>query len=218
MANATIAGTVNSKNGYIGAFKINEYGLSNIGDNPLARIEIEKDGGKFFRINTSSRTMCAIRGDGITALGISAFGDNSIGIDVTAQAGDESIAIRSYGDVEMTARPTESLQFKGSHTYIEGMAIKVTNVSADTTLDLSVGWVTCSNQNKIRVYLPLNPPIGKIVYLMRTAKQVDVDGNGIAISFKGSIISVLGITNRAEINFFLYDGTYWMNGWFNGTV
>ena len=53
---------------------------------------------------------------------------------------------------------------------------------------------------------------------MRTAKQVDVDGNGIAISFKGSIISVLGITNRAEINFFLYDGTYWMNGWFNGTV
>ena len=218
MANATIAGTVNSKNGYIGAFKINEYGLSNIGDNPFARIEIEKDGGKFFRINTSSRTMCAIRGDGITALGISAFGDNSIGIDVTAQAGDESIAIRSYGDVEMTARPTESLQFKGSHTYIEGMAIKVTNVSADTTLDLSVGWVTCSNQNKIRVYLPLNPPIGKIVYLMRTAKQVDVDGNGIAISFKGSIISVLEITNRAEINFFLYDGTYWMNGWFNGTV
>ena len=218
MTNATIAGIVNSKNGYIGAFKINEYGLSNIGDNPLARIEIEKDGGKFFRINTSSRTMCAIRGDGITALGISAFGDNSIGIDVTAQAGDESIAIRSYGDVEMTARPTESLQFKGSHTYIEGMAIKVTNVSADTTLDLSVGWVTCSNQNKIRVYLPLNPPIGKIVYLMRTAKQVDVDGNGIAISFKGSIISVLGITNRAEINFFLYDGTYWMNGWFNGTV
>lgn len=218
MTNATIAGTVNSKNGYIGAFKINEYGLSNIGDNPLARIEIEKDGGKFFRINTSSRTMCAIRGDGITALGISAFGDNSIGIDVTAQAGDESIAIRSYGDVEMTARPSESLQFKGSHTYIEGMAIKVTNVSADTTLDLSVGWVTCSNQNKIRVYLPLNPPIGKIVYLMRTAKQVDVDGNGIAISFKGSIISVLEITNRAEINFFLYDGTYWMNGWFNGTV
>ncbi|MFR8554818.1 MAG: hypothetical protein ACLVEU_16240, partial [Bacteroides cellulosilyticus] len=51
-----------------------------------------------------------------------------------------------------------------------------------------------------------------------SAKQVDVDGNGIAISFKGSIISVLGITNRAEINFFLYDGTYWMNGWFNGTV
>ena len=30
----------------------------------------------------------------------------------------------------MTARPTESLQLKGSHTYIEGMAIKVTNVSA----------------------------------------------------------------------------------------
>ena len=48
--------------------------------------------------------------------------------------------------------------------------------------------------------------------------RIDVDGNGIAISFKGSIISVLGITNRAEINFFLYDGTYWMNGWFNGTV
>lgn len=218
MTNATIAGTVNSKNGYIGAFTINEYGLSNISDNPLARIEIEKDGGKFFRINTSSGTMCAIRGDGITALGISAFGDNSVGIDVIAQAGDESIAIRSYGDIEMTARPTESLRFKGPHTYIEGMAIKVTNVSADTTLDLSVGWVTCSNQNKIRVYLPLNPPIGKIVYLMRTAKQVDVDGNGIAISFKGSIISVLEITNRAEINFFLYDGTYWMNGWFNGTA
>jgi len=220
MVNATISGSVIADKGMIGAFKIDGNGLVNSSsDNPLAYILIEKNGGQFFRVNESSYSpMCAIRGDGKTALSISAYGNNSIGIDCVCQAGYSSIAIRSFGDVEMTARSTESLQFKGPHTYIEGMTIKVMKIFSETTLDLSVGWVTCTNQSRMAVYLPLDPPMGKILYLMRTDAQVDVYGNGINISIKGDIREVLEITNRAEINFFLYDGTYWMNGWFNGTV
>lgn len=166
MSDATINGTVISHNGFLGAFKIDEYGLSNIDENPLARITIEKDGGKFFRVNSGTSSMCSIRGDRITALGISAFGDGSTGIDVIAQAGDDSVAIMSHGDIRLITRNTE-------YALIQGLCVSCRAITASGSIGTNDDFLRFTAHVDITVTLP-SPGVcpGKVYYIKQTAGSV----------------------------------------------
>lgn len=106
----TIGTDVDLRGGKIGAFDITNRGLSNVTDNPEAYIQIKKSGGKFFEVNTPGGAMCGIRGDEMTALSLSAYGNHSIGVDIIAQAGFDTYAIKALGNVELNARSGESVR------------------------------------------------------------------------------------------------------------
>lgn len=146
--NGYFEGEITATKGMIGAFGITQHGIENISLNPEARIMIEKNGGKYFRVNENpASAMCAIRGDGTTALDISAYGVDSTGIHIIAQAGYNTSAIVSYGDVELIARRGESIKINGLHlnyreviysdrAYSNDDVIVFKNTSSDITFEL----------------------------------------------------------------------------------
>ena len=112
---------MNSQTGYfhsilgeIGAFSIDSKGLKNLSDSPTAYIQIEKNGGKFFRVNMSDATMCSIRADSATALSLNTYGASSasIGLDVRCNAQGyggrmykcERTWIEHHGDIDKLHR------------------------------------------------------------------------------------------------------------------
>ena len=161
---------MNSKTGYfrsilgeIGAFTIDERGLKNLSESPTAYIQIEKSGGKFFRVNMSDSYMCSIRADSATALHISTYGssNNSIGIDIIANASGYGYAIRSSGNILMTARAGELIKTIGH-------AVNSRYVSTSTSLTSADDSIIFSNTSNISVSLPTaNAFMGKIYYMKR---------------------------------------------------
>lgn len=174
----TFNGSINASNGYIGAFKINEYGLVNVDENPLARIQIEKNGGKFFRVNDSEDSMCSIRGDSITALGISAYGDNSVGLDIIAQAGVNSYAINSYGDVNFITRQTES-------AFIQGVRVSTRIITTSGNIHTNDDFLRFTSHENLTLTMPSPSSCpGKVYYIKQTAGSVTFT-NGPFISPNG---------------------------------
>ncbi|WP_018667554.1 hypothetical protein [Bacteroides gallinarum] len=213
-----LTGNINAESGKIGAFEVTSRGLSNISDNPQANILIEKSGGKFFRVNNGSAdAMCSIRGDGATALSVSAYGNGSIGINVIAQAGNGTYAIKATGDVELNARSGEAVNATRLNTY--GLALNVTNkgyssVSAPTSY-------TAQETDDIIIYggpdvsfdpvlfLPSSATKGKIIYLKNQLNR--------NISVKGNLMNAnnRGTSSAHSINqiscFYVFDGSYWIH-------
>lgn len=102
-------GSIDAKSGEIGAFTIGESSLSNIGDNPEASIIIWQTGGKFFRVNDgTAQGMVAVRADSSVAIHSTAYGDDSTAIYAQAQAGDNTKAIESVGNIEHKIRNGEA--------------------------------------------------------------------------------------------------------------
>ena len=108
------SGTVKAESGKIGAFTIDQLGLKNVTDsqNPTAVIIIERNGGNFIRLNSENDSMLSLRGDGKYALKATGFGDNSVALYAMAQAGSNTKALESYGNVFMGIRAGESAKIK----------------------------------------------------------------------------------------------------------
>lgn len=215
--NGSFTGTISSENGKIGAFEITERGLSNISDNPKACIYIEKDGGRFFRVNESDALpMCQIRGDKTTALGISAFGDNSVGLDAFAQAGRNSYAIKSQGDVYMKTRDGETVELE--RLKASGLSVRIKRI--DPTLILTPNYVVQQTDGFI-VYsgdsfsyepvliLPDTTYTGQMVYVKnKTNINIPVKGN-ICSSNGRTIVTQYALGNQSM--FFVFDGDVWVH-------
>lgn len=216
--NGKFNGTIEAKGGFIGAFQITDRGLSNISDNPQANILIEKSGGRFFRVNSSpSDAMCSIRGDETVALSVSAYGNRSIGINVIAQAGNGTYAIKATGDVSLEARSGEAVSATRLNTY--GLALNVTNkgyssVSAPTSY-------TAQETDDIIIYggpdvsfdpvlfLPSSATKGKIIYLKNQLnRNISVKGNLMNASNRGT--SSAHSINQISC-FYVFDGSYWIH-------
>ena len=200
---AYIEGTL--KAGSIGDFTINK-GISNVSDNPEAFIEIEKNGGKFFRVNcTSSSGMCAIRADSATALEISTYGSSSssIGISVTANSSGYGYAIRSNGNVLLNARQSE-------HVEIKGLTINVRKVSSSGSLYSNDDFIEFANASAITFNMSTNAVIGKVVYMKKVSTGADVTLVG-KFRNPGDVgISTSGRIGDEVSRMFVFDGTYWV--------
>ena len=202
-SNATIRGALTA--GSIGSFTINK-GISNVSDNPEAFIQIEKNGGKFFRVNTiSSSGMCAIRADSATALEISTYGSSSssIGISVTANASGYGYAIKSNGNVFLNARQSE-------HVELYGLAINVRKVSSSGSLYSNDDFIEFNNTSPITFNMTSNAVTGKVVYLKKITSGADVTLTG---SFRNS--GDVGTSTSGKIGdevsrMFVFDGIYWV--------
>ena len=215
-ADGDFTGSVTATEGYIGAFEITNRGLENEKENPTAILRIGKDGGKFFEVNVSSGAMCSIRGDGITALSLGAYGDHSTGVKVIAQAGYDTCAIEALGNVDLNARSGESVRI--SRLRASGFAAGVRNLGS--SMMSAPPSYTVSDTDDIIIYggpdlsfdptlfLPRSTTPGRIVYLKNQLNR--------NVWVKGPLMNPnnRGTTNASSINqiscFFVFDGSRWI--------
>ena len=216
-ADGGFTGSVTATEGYIGAFKITNRGLENEKENPTATLRIGKDGGKFFEVNVSSGAMCGIRGDGITALSLSAYGGHSTGVKVMAQAGYDTFAIQAQGNVVLNARSGETVRI--SRLRASGLSVGV-QILGSSMMSAPPSY-TVSDTDDIIIYggpdisfdptliLPRSTTPGRIVYLKNQLNR--------NVSVKGPLMNAnnRGTTTATSINqiscFFVFDGSHWIH-------
>lgn len=215
--NGSFTGDITATNGYIGAFKITQYGLENITSNPAARLRIGQNGGRFFEVNTTTNTMCGIRGDEMTALSLSAYGNHSIGVDIIAQAGFDTYAIKALGNVELNARSGESVRVNrldaaGVSIGVRRLGVDTVGVPSSYTLEDTDDFVTYSNASPSYdpvLYLPSSAKLGKMVFVKnQLSRNIIVRGNLMNANDRG-IKSETALNGVSSI--YIFDGSYWVH-------
>lgn len=215
--NGSFTGDITATNGYIGAFKITQYGLENITSNPTARLRIGQDGGRFFEVNTTTNTMCGIRGDKMTALSLSAYGNNSVGVDIIAQAGFNTYAIKALGNVMLDARSGESVRINrldaaGVSIGVKRLGVSTIGVPSSYTLTDADDFVTYSNATPSYdpvLYLPSSANPGKIVFVKnQLSRNIIVRGNLMNANNRGTK-SETALNGVSSI--YIFDGSYWVH-------
>lgn len=215
--NGSFTGDITAANGYIGAFKITQYGLENITSNPTARLRIGQDGGRFFEVNTTTNTMCGIRGDEMTALSLSAYGNNSVGVDIIAQAGFNTYAIKALGNVMLDARSGESVRINrldaaGVSIGVKRLGVSTIGVPSSYTLTDADDFVTYSNATPSYdpvLYLPSSANPGKIVFVKnQLSRNIIVRGNLMNANDRGTK-SETALNGVSSI--YIFDGSYWVH-------
>jgi hypothetical protein len=215
--NGSFTGDITATNGYIGAFKITQYGLENITSNPTARLRIGQDGGRFFEVNTTTNTMCGIRGDEMTALSLSAYGNNSVGVDIIAQAGFNTYAIKALGNVMLDARSGESVRINrldaaGVSIGVKRLGVSTIGVPSSYTLTDADDFVTYSNATPSYdpvLYLPSSANPGKIVFVKnQLSRNIIVRGNLMNANDRGTK-SETALNGVSSI--YIFDGSYWVH-------
>lgn len=215
--NGSFTGDITATNGYIGAFKITQYGLENITSNPTARLRIGQNGGRFFEVNTTTNTMCGIRGDEMTALSLSAYGNHSIGVDIIAQAGFDTYAIKALGNVELNARSGESVRVNrldaaGVSIGVRRLGVDTVGVPSSYTLEDTDDFVTYSNASPSYdpvLYLPSSAKLGKMVFVKnQLSRNIIVRGNLMNANDRGTK-SETALNGVSSI--YIFDGSYWVH-------
>jgi hypothetical protein len=215
--NGSFTGDITATNGYIGAFKITQYGLENITSNPTARLRIGQDGGRFFEVNTTTNTMCGIRGDKMTALSLSAYGNNSVGVDIIAQAGFNTYAIKALGNVMLDARSGESVRINrldaaGVSIGVKRLGVSTIGVPSSYTLTDADDFVTYSNATPSYdpvLYLPSSANPGKIVFVKnQLSRNIIVRGNLMNANDRRTK-SETALNGVSSI--YIFDGSYWVH-------
>lgn len=148
--------------GTIGSWSISSNKLST---NVDASLEVEVNGKRFLRINSPNdgNTLLVLRNDEGTAASFNAYGDGSVALTLNGQAGDGSYALKSYGDVILSARA-------GEHIAVTGLSLSVIDVSTTKTLTSDVDVVTFSNTSAITVTMPpVSTNKGKVIFMKRVA-------------------------------------------------
>ena len=213
----TIGTDVDLRGGKIGAFDITNRGLSNVTDNPEAYIQIKKSGGKFFEVNTPGGAMCGIRGDEMTALSLSAYGNHSIGVDIIAQAGFDTYAIKALGNVELNARSGESVRVNrldaaGVSIGVRRLGVDTVGVPSSYTLEDADDFVTYSNASPSYdpvLYLPSSANLGKMVFVKnQLSRNIIVRGNLMNANDRG-IKSETALNGVSSI--YIFDGSHWVH-------
>lgn len=199
----TFNGEINATSGWIGAFKIDQYGLSDPDSTPGAYISIgSSTGTKFFRVNSnSSSAMCSIRSDSETILNISSYGTGGKGIYVLCNSSGYSI--ESHGNVLLEAR-------SGETTTIHGLCLNSRQVTSTTTLSTNDDFILFKNTSSITVTLPTPSKCsGKIMYFKQAASaNVTINGTIMQSNSKTTVSSVN--YNGIYSWFYISDGSKWI--------
>lgn len=194
------------KAGKVGDFIIDR-GIQNISDNPTAFIDIEKNGGRFFRVNREYSTgMCSIRADEAVGLAVQTYGssEESVGVDVIANNAGRGYAIRSYGNVLLQARESESIQ-------IHGLRMNVRAVTASGSLKKNDDFVRFaqSGGTALTITVPsASDNVGKVYYLKNTGGTVTLTGSSFLRSDGYSATTSFRLTGT-NAYMMVSDGTNW---------
>lgn len=179
---------ISATSGTIGGWSIGQNGLTATtsggyficGDNSTHFLRINYSGA-FLSIRNDSDKSASYD----TAVSISAYGNDATGLDIIAQAGDNSIAINCYGDVRYNVRSGESFRISGDGFFAPACAFK----SSSFTLPTS------------------NVPTGSVYFVKGSNVTVSTSGNRIKASDSSTTTS--SYTQGADSAIYVYDGYYW---------
>lgn len=203
--NGTFNGTINATSGKIGAFKIDQYGLSDSdSSSPGAYISIgDSRGTKFFRVNSkSSSAMCAIRADNETILDITAYGTNGNGLRVLSNSAGTGYSITSHGNVLLEARDGEFIK-------IHGLTVNVVSINSSQDLYTYYDYIECNNSSAITLTLPTPSKSKGKIFIFNFLKTSGVTLKGTLKLFNNKIEYSHKWSNIGK-RIFISNGTYWV--------
>lgn len=218
--NGSFTGTVNAtsgtfnnitvQSGNIAGFKISGNNLVNNATN--ASIQFSLTGSQFLQINNSSYTgLIDVRRDGGTAIRAQAYGRNSTGLSVNAQAGYATSvkAIDSTGSCQFVTRDSERI-------LINGLCVNTVTVTSSYNAKTSDDFIVCNNTSNITISLPSVGTFykGKIYYIKSTNTGNWTVSGGIRLADqRGTKYSQSYSDNK--IRGFIFDGSYWNEMFFS---
>lgn len=98
--------------------------------------------------------------------------------------------------------------------YVSGLAYKTLRVSASTTIDHSVMYVSCYNTSEITITLPAVVPGGAegnfVIVRRNNSANVKVNGNGAQILRSSTSLETSVGEGLGDAAMFLWDGQYWL--------
>ena len=122
----------------------------------------------------------------------------------------------NYGMIISTTNATTNIALHISHGMMSGLKTYTRQISSTTYLNDLDHTVSCYNTSDITVYLPSNPEMGRQIFIVRiNSYKVTVNGNGKLILQGGDKVSSIPMNHNGEVDYFHYDGQYWLYGWFN---
>lgn len=210
----TFNGTVNAtsgtftnitvQSGNIAGFKISGNNLVNNATN--ASIQFSLTGSQFLQINNSSYAgLIDVRRDGGTAIRAQAYGSNSTGISVTAQAGyaTNTKAIDSTGSCQFVTRDTERI-------LINGLCVNTVTVTSSYDAKTSDDFIVCNNTSTITISFPSVGSFykGKIYYIKSINTGNWTVSGGIRLADQRNTKHSQSY-NDNKIRGFIFDGSYW---------
>lgn len=173
--NAEIKGNITATSGTIGGFKIDGHVLESIDSDSM--ISIIHDGRSFMYIGDTVGTggsFISIRRDRGVGISVEGFGDNATAIYAQAQAGVDTRALETWGNIYFSTRSSEKIVFKGA----------LDDVDANTS---NYGYIDCRMPIKFNgvptckvggtLTLPAHPCNGMFFF----ARECRIIGNGHAL-------------------------------------
>ena len=216
----TFNGTVNAtsgtftnitvQSGNIAGFRISGNNLVNNATN--ASIQFSLTGSQFLQINNSSYTgLIDVRRDGGTAIRAQAYGSNSTGLSVTAQAGyaTNTKAIDSTGSCQFVTRDNERI-------LINGLCVNTVTVTSSYNAKTSDDFIVCNNTSNITISFPSVGSFykGKIYYIKSTNTGNWTVSGGIRLADQRSTRYSQSYSDN-KIRGFIFDGSYWNEMFFS---
>lgn len=218
--NGSFTGTVNAtsgtfnnitvQSGNIAGFKISGNNLVNNATN--ASIQFSLTGSQFLQINNSSYTgLIDVRRDGGTAIRAQAYGSNSTGLSVAAQAGYATSikAIDSTGSCQFVTRDSERI-------LINGLCVNTVTVTSSYNAKTSDDFIVCNNTGAITISLPSVGTFykGKIYYIKSTNTGNWTVSGGIRLADQRGTKYSQSYSD-SKIRGFIFDGSYWNEMFFS---
>lgn len=206
----TFNGTVNATTGNIAGFNIS--GNSLVNNNTSASIQFKLTGNSFLQINNPSYSgLIDVRNDNGIAIRAQAYGSNSAGLSVIAQAGSPTStkAIESTGSCQFVTRDNERI-------LINGLCVNTVTVTSSYNAKTSDDFIVCNNTGTITISLPSVGSFykGKIYYIKSTNTGNWTVSGGIRLADqRGTKYSQSYSDNK--IRGFIFDGSYWNEMFFS---
>lgn len=212
--NGTFNGTVNAtsgtftnvtvQSGNIAGFSIS--GNSLVNNNTSASIQFKLTGNSFLQINNPSYSgLIDVRNDNGIAIRAQAYGSNSAGLSVIAQAGSPTStkAIESTGSCQFVTRDNERI-------LINGLCVNTVTVTSSYNAKTSDDFIVCNNTGSITISFPSVESFykGKIYYIKSINTGNWTVSGGIRLADqRGTKYSQSYSDNK--IRGFIFDGSYW---------
>lgn len=201
---------VTVQSGNIAGFNIS--GNSLVNNSTSASIQFKLTGNSFLQINNSSYTgLIDVRNDNGVAIRAQAYGSNSSGLSVTAQAGSPTStkAIDSTGSCQFVTRDMERI-------LINGLCVNTVTVTSSYNAKTSDDFIVCNNTGSITISFPSVGSFykGKIYYIKSVnTGNLTVSGGIRLADQRGTKYSQSYSDNK--IRGFIFDGSYWNEMFFS---
>lgn len=195
---------VTVQSGNIAGFSIS--GNSLVNNNTSASIQFKLTGNSFLQINNPSYSgLIDVRNDNGIAIRAQAYGSNSTGLSVIAQAGSPTStkAIESTGSCQFVTRDNERI-------LINGLCVNTVTVTSSYNAKTSDDFIVCNNTGTITISFPSVGSFhkGKIYYIKSINTGNWTVSGGIRLANqRGTKYSQSYSDNK--IRGFIFDGSYW---------